>query len=333
MASSIQDPSVRFIANEAIMVARAGIAPLTDFTKDFTADAQQPGSTMLVQFFDDGEASDFDATSNNYGTVDGKSSFIPITFGTHAKKTFGFTPADYLNIGQPKFQQAGEAAGRAVARKALKTVIKLIDPTHVKTSGKDEETTYDGKKVGTGLDFGDFNEVVAAYTQKFTHEYVAEELYAACDAADIDPADTVLLLNGKEYGQLIGSLDAHTYGDGAAIMQGRIPGLYGFRAVVKVDNLTVTAGNNLRAALAPANSIGIAGRTVPILNPQYYQDVGTVTDDKSGLVIGFRRGGDWKTDESDLTAEALFGARLLQPTKIVRIVSEATDPVGPTATA
>ena len=54
------------------------------------------------------------------------------------------------------------------------------------------------------------------------------------------------------------------------------------------------------------------------------RDVGTISDDKSGLVIQFRRGGDWKTDKSTLTAEALFGSKLLQPTKIVRIVSAAT---------
>ena len=44
-------------------------------------------------------------------------------------------------------------------------------------------------------------------------------------------------------------------------------------------------------------------------------------------------------DTSDLTAEALFGAKLLQPTKIVRIVSETPSPAptgetgetGPTA--
>ena len=81
------------------------------------------------------------------------------------------------------------------------------------------------------------------------------------------------------------------------------------------------------------NALGIAGRTVPVLNGKLYDDIGTVTDDKSGLVIQFRRGGDWRTHVSDLTAETLFGAKLLQPTKIVRIVDTngvgATEP-GPT---
>ena len=63
------------------------------------------------------------------------------------------------------------------------------------------------------------------------------------------------------------------------------------------------------------NALGVAARTIPVLNANLYTEVGTVSDDKSGLVIQFRRGGDWKTDKSTLTAEALFGSKLLQPTK------------------
>lgn len=327
MASSIADPAVRFLANKAIMVARAGIARVQDFTSDFTADAAQTGSTMLVQFFDDGTAGAFNRNSNNYGNADGKSSFIPVKFSNHLKKTFEFTPEDYLNIGSQRFERAGEACGRAISRGILHATVKLINPTNIPTSGTDTKTEEDGTILGTQLEFGAFNEKVCG-TTKFTKDYVAEDLGEACDAADIDAAESVLLLNGKEYGQLLATLDAHVYGDPAAIQAGRIAGLYGFRAVVKVDSLTTVAGGNLRGAIVPANAIGLAGRVVPVLNPQEYQEVGTVTDDLSGLVIGFRRGGDWKTDVSDLTGECLFGAKLLQPTKIVRLVS--STPVAPT---
>ena len=75
-----------------------------------------------------------------------------------------------------------------------------------------------------------------------------------------------------------------------------------------------------------------------MLNPQLCQEVGTVTDEGSGMTLQFRRVGDANTDASTLTGEALFGAKLLQPTKIVRIVSAAqpaptgeTGEAGPTA--
>lgn len=327
MASSIKDPAVRFLANQTILVARSPIARLADFTTDFSADAAQPGSTLLVQFFDDGTAGEFrrdkqgDTPSNNYGDADAHSSFIEVKFAHHPKKTFEFTPDDYINIGSNRWQQAGDAMGRSVSRALLETAVKKINPTNIPVSGIDKKVTEEGTFTGTGLSFGAWNEKVAAVSQKFTKEYVAEELTAACADADIDPADTVLLLNGKEYGQLLATLTAHDYGSPEPIQAGRIPGLYGFRSVVKIDSLTNVCGNGLRAALVPVNALGIAGRTIPVLNPKLYEDVGTVTDDKSGLVIQFRRGGDWRTDTSDITAEALFGSKLLQPTKIVRIVS------------
>jgi len=328
MGNSVNDPAVRFLANQTIMAARSSIARLQDFTTDFSADAVQPGSTMLIQFFDDGEAGAFNASTNNYGNADGSVSFIPVKFSNHCKKSFQFTPKDYMDIGANRWQNAGDAAGRAVSRALLHTVVKLINPVNVKTSGKDLRVEEDGTKLGTMMDFGTYNEVVAGTSQAFDKNYVAKTLIAACDSADIDPADTVILVNGSEWGDLLASLDANTYGDRSAIADGRIAGLYGFRAVVKVDNLTKLAGCNLRAALAPVNSIGVASRTIPVLNPKLYEEVGTVTDDRSGLVIQFRRGGDWQTDSSVLTAEALFGAKLLQPTKIVRIVSAAEGSTG-----
>lgn len=323
MASSIQDPAVRFLANETILVARSAIARLSDFTKNFSADAVQSGSTMLVQFFDDGDAAEFNRESNNYGHADAKSSFIPVKFGFHPKKTFEFTPDDYLNIGGNRWQDASGAMGRAVSRALLKAAVKLITPTNIPAdpTKQDKHVDEDGTVTGTQLYFGAFNE--ATYNDKFTKDYVAEEIEALCEDADIDPAETVLLMNGREYGQLMASLPANIYGSPVVVQDGRIPGLYGLRSVVKIDSFTKTVGNGIRAALVPANALGIAGRTIPVLNPKLYEDVGSVTDDKSGLTIQFRRGGDWRKDISDLTAEALFGAKLLQPTKIVRIVGNS----------
>ena len=191
MASSIHDPAVRFLANESIMVARAGIARLRDFTTDFTADAAQPGSTMLIQFFDDGEAGVFNRTSNNYGHADANCSFIPVKFSNHAKKTFEFTPEDYLNIGSKRWKDAGAAMGRAVSRACLTTAVKLINATNIPAdaSVQDKHVDEDGTVTGTLLHFGAFNEV--SFGDKFSKDYVAEGMTAACEDADIDPADTV----------------------------------------------------------------------------------------------------------------------------------------------
>lgn len=324
--TSLVSPELVFAANTAILKAQRAIAKLSMFATDFTADAAQYGSTMMVQFFDDGEASEYDEATNNYGDADGSTSFIPVKFRNHPKKSFKFGPQDFINVNGTKFwENSGTAAGRAVERALLRTATQYINSTNVKTSGQDKHVDEDGVITGTLLNFSQYNERVFG-TGVLTPKDVATKFRAYCEDIEIDPGETVLMLNGAKYGEVLSGLDANLYGGPEAIRNGMIEGLYGFAAIMENDQLLKS--DNLIAALVPRNALGIAGRVLPVLNPKQYEEIGTTTDEKSGLTLQFRRGGDWKTDSSVMTAEALFGAKLLQPTKIVRIVS--TSPVGPT---
>ena len=324
--TSLTSPELVFAANTAILKAQRAIAKLTKFATDFTPDAAQPGSTMMIQFFDDGEAAEFDASTNNYLTADGSTSFIPVTFTNHPKKSFAFTPQDFLAVNGSKFwENSGAAAGRAVEIAILKTVSQYISAAYIKTEGQDKQVDGTGRITGTLLDFGSWNEYVVG-TGAFDKNAVAIKARQACDAAEINAGECVLMLNAKAYGEVLASLDANLYGGPEAIRYGMIEGLYGFDAVMENDLLL--KNQNLVGAIIPRNAIGVAGRVLPVLNPKLYDEVGTVTDEHSGLTMQFRRTGDQATDRAVMTCEALFGAKLLQPTKIVRLVSEAY--VGPT---
>ena len=327
--TSLTSPELVFAANTAILKAQRAIAKLTKFATDFTPDAAQPGSTMMIQFFDDGEATEFDAATNNYSHADGSTSFIPVTFTNHPKKSFAFTPQDFLAVNGSKFwENSGAAAGRAVEIAILKTVSQYLSAVNIPTSGTDSHTDATGRTTGTLLDFGAWNEYVAG-TGAFDKNAVAIKCREACDNAEINAGECVLMLNAKAYGQVLASLDANLYGGPEAIRFGMIEGLYGFDAVMENDLLL--KNENLIGCIIPRNAIGIAGRVLPVLNPKLYDEVGTVTDEHSGLTMQFRRGGAWETDRAVMTCEALFGAKLLQPTKIVRIVSAATPaPTGET---
>ena len=111
--TSLTSPELVFAANTAILKAQRAIAKLTKFATDFTAEAAQPGSTMMIQFFDDGEASEYDDTDNNYGDANGSTSFIPVTFTNHPKKSFKFSPNDFLQVNGTRFwENSGVAAAR-----------------------------------------------------------------------------------------------------------------------------------------------------------------------------------------------------------------------------
>ena len=324
--SSLTSPELVYASNSAILKAQRAIAKLTKFATDFTADAAQPGSTMMIQFFDDGEANEYNAETNNYGDADGSTSFIPVTFTNHPKKSFAYTPENFIEVNGSKFwENSGTAAGRAVEIAILKTVSQYLSAAYIKTIGQDKQVDGTGRVTGTLLDFGSWNEQVFG-TGAFDKNAVAIQAREYCDAAEINAGECVLMLNAKAYGQVLASLDANLYGGPEAIRFGMIEGLYGFDAVMENDMLLKT--ENLIGCIIPRNAIGIAGRVLSVLNPKEYEEVGTVTDEHSGLTMQFRRGGDWKTDRSVMTCEALFGAKLLQPTKIVRIVS--AQPPAPT---
>lgn len=322
--TSLTSAELVFAANQSILKAQRALRKVSKFATDFTAEAAQLGSTMMVQFFDDGEAKDYNEESNNYTHADGSSSFIPVTFTHHPKKSFALKPMDTLESvnGQKFLEGAGTAIGRSVALGIFKTVSAYLSKAYIKTSGQDKVETEAGGYTGTGLDFGAWNEAVFG-NGEFTKDAVAKSCRQYCDNAEIDAGECVLMLNAKAYGEVLASLDAHTYGGNEAIRAGMIEGLYGFDAVMENDLLLKDQG--LIGCIIPRNAIGVAGRTVPILNPHLCVDSGTITDEGSGLVLTFRRIGEAATDRTVMTGEALFGAKLLQPTKIVRIVTAAQE--------
>jgi hypothetical protein len=337
MASSLLSPGLRYAANKMILELRREITKVSQFTTNFTADAAQKGSTMLVPVLSDAEAGEYNRTSNNYGTVNGSIRYIPMTFNSHPKHSFGFTENDFnLVNGTGFWENAGIASARAVSRKIASTVAKLINKTNIPTSGYDTTKFYDAdgdeivptddQKAAFFPTFSSANEVVIG-TSQLTKATVAG-FRAACDAANIPAGDTVLALTPAKFAELLAILDANMYGGTEAIRAGIIPFLYGYKAIIEMTELGGD-GENLAGALIPATSIAIASRVLEIQNPKLYEEVGTTTDDKSELTIQFRRGGDWTTGDSVATAECLLGAKLIQPTRIVRLVTEATSG-GPT---
>ena len=336
--SSLTSPALRFAANEIIMSLRKEITPVTQFTTNFTAEAVTKGTTLLIPIIYDTEAGEFNRESNNYLTPNGSLMYTPMKFDTHIKHSFGFTANDFNLVNGTSFwSKSAESSTRALSRKIANTVFGLINATNIPTSGTDqtEITDKDGNvigKEGTPLEFSSANEYVVG-SDAFSKS-TAAMLRDACDKADIAAGDTILALNPVKFAELLATLDAQLYGGPEAIRSGIVPNLYGYKAVVEVNEMPGGVGGNQIGALIPATSMAIASRILPVLNPKLYDEVGVTTDEKSGLAVQLRRAGNVSTDDSVATAEVLFSAKLIQPTKIVRLVKTATpSPTGETGSS
>lgn len=335
--SSLFSPALRFASNEIIMSLRKDITKVSLFTTNFTAEAAQKGTSLLIPVIFDTEAGVFARGTNDYGTPNGSLMYTPMKFDTHIKHSFGFTENDFnLVNGTAFWSKSAEASSRALSRKIANTVFGLINSTNIPTSGENNVTDItdaEGNpldvigKTGTPLAFSAANRYNVG-SDPFTKN-IAAKLREACDAADIPVGDTILALNPVKFAELLATLDAQLYGGTEAIRSGVIPFLYGYKAVIEVNELPTD--DDMVGALIPSTAIAVASRVLPINNPKLYEEVGVTTDEKSELTIQFRRGGDWRTGDAVATAEVLFGAKLIQPTKIVRLCTSSTPaPTGET---
>ncbi len=301
MATSLTSPALVFSTDKAIIAARKALAKVSLFGTDFSADAVTPGTTMKIPVFTPSTAGTFNASSNNYEDTDGSVAYASVTFDNHVKHTFQFDDKDFTLVNGTHFwANAGRASGDAIAKAILSAATGLINKTNI------PKTTE--------------NEVTFTTISKTT----AAGLRATCAAAGIDPAQTVLMLTPAKFAELLALLDANVYGGASAIRDGIVEGLYGFKAVMENGELDSGTTEKLNGALVPTDSLVVAGRLVPVLSPSVYEEVGQTRDEVSGLVIGARRHGDPATGANYITHEALFGASLVQATKIVRLVSAAT---------
>lgn len=303
MATSLTDPSLVFAANKALIAAHPAIAKVTQFATDFSADAAQPGDTMKVMVFDTAAATAYDASSNNYGTVNGTLAGVSVTFASHVKKTYAYNPTDHLKVNPSVWNRRGEAAGVAISRAIERTVAGLIIATNVpKTSP------------GSAANESVLSSITKANLAK---------LRGKCDATGADPASTVLVLNPTNFAEMLALFDANIYGGTEAIRQGVVEGLYGFKAVMQLP-LSSDASEKLVGALIPAEALVVGGRTIPADDVGDGAECGFTTDETSGLTVGTYAFVDHTTREHKFTMEALFGAKIIQPTACVRLVSEAT---------
>lgn len=322
MASSMQSAALRFASNEIIIGLQKEVAKLTQFTTDFSAKAANKGETMMIPIMLANAANNFNRTNNNYGTVNGSMMYTPMTFGINPKHSFGFTEADFSLVNGTQFwSKSGVASSEAISLRIAEEVGKLISSTYIKTSGTDGTEWFDadGEALTVTQPTFSANNVFNIGTGDLTKLTIAK-LRVACKNVGIPVSKTILALTSEKFAELLSLLDANMYGGTEAIRMGMIPGLYGYKAVMEFDEIAEGVG-----ALIPDNSIAIASRVKEIQNAHLYQEVGTTTDDKSGLVVQMRRGGDWTTGDAVATAECLFGVKLIQPTKVVRLVAEAAS--------
>jgi hypothetical protein len=284
------------IAEKVIEAFTAELVALTAFSTDFSPEAEKVGATVDVAIPANITAS---TTQNAYETEDSGAlgnCRVPLT--GYAKATVGITDAQAVNSPSAKLEKFATQQAKAVARKIILDCWALI--------------------------------LNATYAQKVTKTLVAftsadvRALRVLLSKVDVPVSDRSLILNPDFYDKVIGDTtltvaSALAYGGTEVIREGRVPRLLGFD--MHESNIVPANGENLVGFATHPSAMAVAIRPLKPQAPSEYLETRVISDEKTGISLGYRRHYSAAKGTHFCTFEAVYGAVAAVPAALARLVT------------
>ena len=283
---AFSDLALKAASESAIIAAHKNLAKLSLFAKNFSELNGVPGKSIAVPVYNLSAAAAFVAGSNDYATGVNEIGGELITLDQHLVKSVAITDVEEAETGIRWATDTAAALADTLTRGVNDYVFGLINATNV-TLSADTPTT---KATVAGL-------------------------YAIAENNDIPVDRCIVAMKPTQFAGVLSALDANIYGGSEAIRLGMIPGLYGFKGFVCAPNLP----EGVNGAIICDSAVGVASRYLFPGTEGAYPQAWAATED-SGFTIGYRRFMDLATGSNKFAADVLFGAKILQPSKIVRLV-------------
>lgn len=205
---------------------------------------------------------------------------------------FGITPAQMANFHPNWWEGKAELNAAEVADSVLAALIALVTAANFGDAAADKATVslagFDAKAVAA--------------------------LRAKAIAKKLRVNRAVLALNPDFYSALLGTLDANVFGGREAMVQGVIPGLLGFRAVVEIPQMTAPG------FIAHPDALAIAGRQIPFLSTKTYEQVKEISEPETGFPMTQVIYVDGPTGKGNFSVSALYGVAVGNDDSLLRLV-------------
>lgn len=280
------DLKMKVAAEASIQAMHAEMAKLQDFVHDYTELEGRKGEAIAVPVIDLSASAEFDADTNNYCNGQNEVDGATVNLDKHFVKSVMITDRQLAATDFNWLRDIATAETNVIARNINKYVFGLINETNCPLSA----------------------------TLDVTSKTAVANLYKIATDNDIPVGDAVVVLGPADYAKVLSYLDSNVYGGSEAIREGRIPGLYGFRAFV----CSTFLNEGVKGAIVSRDAIGLASRYLEPMEGAY-PDAWRASDGDIAT-IGFRHFSNLCTGRRYLACEALFGAKVLQKNKIIRLV-------------
>lgn len=284
---AFSDLALKAASESAVIAAHKNLAKLSLFAKNFSelADPAAYGKSVAVPVYSLSSCASFDPSTNNYASGANEIGGELITLDQHLVKSVAITDLEEAETGIRWVSDTAAALADNITRGVNDYVFGLINATNVQLSA-DAPTT---KAMVAGL-------------------------YAIAEENDIPFDRCIVALKPTLFAGVLSALDYSVYGNIDAVANGVIPSLYGARGFVCAPNLTDCDG-----AIICDSAIGIASRYLAPGTEGAYPQAWSATDE-SGFTLSYRRFMDLARGVNLMACDAIFGAKLVQPSKIVRLV-------------
>lgn len=275
------------ISDYAVFSAHKNLAPITLFSHTFTDLEGRPGESIGVPVYNFTDCAAFDASSNNYGSGVNEVGGIQINLDQHLVKSVAITDKELAYSGIDWAKDTSSALAENLTRGVNKYVFGLINSTNVTKS-----ESFDA-----------------------TSKNIVANLVAVAESNDIPVDRCIVALNPVQFAKVLGLLDYNTVGTSDYIMTGVVKNIFGFKGIVKTSNLPDAA----KGAIILDEAMGVASKYLAPATADAYPEAYALRDE-SGFTLGARRFMDLAKGYDIFAMDCLFGAKLIQPDKVIRLI-------------
>ena len=298
-ATGFSDLAIKAMSDYAVFAAHKNLAKLSLFTHTFTELNGRPGETIAVPVYDLSAGGDFDPQNNNYAGGSNEIGGLLVSLNKHYVKSVAITDADLAFTGINWARDTAAALAERVTRD-----INIEVFTNVLAGDSSTSATIAGNALSAAS-------YLPADGASFT-AYNFSKLYAVAEGQDLPVDKSILILNPTHFSQILSLVDYKMVGTGEYIEKGVLPGMFGFKGVVASNYLPT----GWEGAIVLDEAVGVASKYLAPMTPDAYPQAWAATTDE-GFTVGFRRFADLASGRNNFSVEALWGAKVLQPSKLV----------------
>lgn len=298
MSNNIGGINLTVIAQDGLSTLLAEFPLISKFTTNFGGEIAVKGETVTTRLANSVTATDIGA--NGYSKSNVTSVAKPVTLDKHKGFVMGFTDGEVAKGGYEVLRKTFiRPAAHAVSKAVLDDIFALVTAQNFTSTG------YDSTIASFDAD------AVAGLSQTLTD-------------ANVPQANRLLIVKPSLYTSLARDnaiQAAYASGTNAPLTENILPRVHGFE-VNQYSALPETI-TNLRGIAVSPEAFLIATR-LPATPTNWYGNVATAVDDKSGLAVQVREWYDGDAGEQKLSMSILYGVAVGNANCLTKIVATAS---------